>query len=227
MKNILFILIVAILAGCSKNDGSPPPMENNNDNNDNSVQVEIVSDYVELETNSQFKMETTHQFTEIGILCNDGSRSDSQNRSGTCSWHDGVYDWNYPFTITKVIESWTYTVAARKIYNPHIDVECFVVHKDSANDMENEAMLLSQVEGEPPMRCGDFLAAGWTIQSQWAELSDGIFGWITTNIFGWKDDINENVNFVTYATTSEIVYLDGTQVFHSGIEQLLLSKIVY
>lgn len=26
-------------------------------------------------------------------LCNDGTYSYSQNRSGTCSWHDGVDEW--------------------------------------------------------------------------------------------------------------------------------------
>ena len=28
--------------------------------------------------------------------CNDGTLSKSKNRSGTCSWHGGVYDWNTP-----------------------------------------------------------------------------------------------------------------------------------
>ncbi len=30
---------------------------------------------------------------EPTALCNDGTYSYSQHRSGTCSWHDGVAEW--------------------------------------------------------------------------------------------------------------------------------------
>lgn len=46
--------------------------------------------------NSGSEPEYTPPDSSYTALCNDGTYSDSQSRSGTCSSHDGVYQWLVP-----------------------------------------------------------------------------------------------------------------------------------
>lgn len=238
MRNFLLSLIVLLLVGCD--DGIDKSYDNYEPY---TPPVEVAPEYgwyqmrVGENVNIIIELpETTlvwvpDAYTEIGILCNDGTRSYSTTRQGTCSWHGGVYDWEYVFDMPGYIEvhyvkSVNYRVVGQ-IYNPHLASNCFVV----VHNWTQKMMLFSQDGNVKPTRCGEsgyvrtdnFLTHYIDVNGDGYASTPNESPLIPTDeltqfegAWAWKyQAITNTINLVTFISDTEIVYEDGTQSFEN------------